>query len=542
VLSRICFITLKERNMLILQNLSYKHPDKDLLFANINLTINTDDKVALVGNNGVGKSTLLQIIAGLLPASEGLVQVNTTPYYIPQVFGQYNHLTVAQSLQAADKLNALQEILSGNLSEANYKLLNDDWMIEERCFDALRYWQLDGITLHQKMETLSGGQKTKVLLAGISLNTPEFILLDEPSNHLDTAGRNLLYDFIESSANTLIVVSHDRTLLNRLSMVCELSRNDIKVYGGNYNFYAAQKKLELNALNEDVRNKEKTLRKAREKERATMERQQKLDSRGRKKQEKEGLPTISINTFRNNAEKSTSKLKDIHAEKTGALAGELNLLRKALPGVDIMKFDFDNAALHTGKILFRAHGINFNYGNGMLWQHDLDLEITSGERIAIKGLNGSGKTTLINIILGGINVGKGAVYTAIDKAVYIDQDYSLIDSYLTVYEQAQQFNNSGLQEHEIKIRLNRFLFTQEYWDKSCSGLSGGERMRLMLCCLTISNNAPDMIVLDEPTNNLDIQNIEILTAAVNEYKGTVIVVSHDEVFLKETGVTRLISV
>jgi ATPase subunit of ABC transporter with duplicated ATPase domains len=136
--------------MLILQNLSYKHPDKDLLFTNITLTVKPHDKVALVGNNGVGKSTLLQIIAGLLPASEGLVQVNTTPYYLPQVFGQYNHLTVAQSLQAADKLNALQEILSGNLSEANYKLLNDDWTIEERCFDALQYWQLDGITLHQK--------------------------------------------------------------------------------------------------------------------------------------------------------------------------------------------------------------------------------------------------------------------------------------------------------------------------------------------------------------------------------------------------------
>jgi ATPase subunit of ABC transporter with duplicated ATPase domains len=528
--------------MLILQNLAYKHPDKDLLVSNINLTISAHDKVALVGNNGVGKSTLLQVIAGLLPTSEGLMQVNAMPYYVPQVFGQYNHLTVAQALQAADKLNALQEILSGDLSETNYKLLHDDWTIEERCFGALQYWQLDGITLDQKMERLSGGQKTKVLLAGISLNAPEFILLDEPSNHLDTAGRNLLYCFIESSSSALIIVSHDRSLLNRLNTVCELNRNGINLYGGNYDFYAAQKKSELKALNEDVKSKEKALRKAKEKERTTIERQQKLDNRGRKKQEKAGLPTISMNTFRNNAEKSTSKLKDVHAEKTGALAGELNLLRKELPGVDTMKFDFDNAALHTGKILFRANGINFNYGNGMLWQHDLDLEIASGERIALKGLNGSGKTTLIKIILGKLNVGKGTVYSAIDKAVYIDQDYSLIDNHLSVYEQARQFNSSALQEHEIKIRLNRFLFTKESWDKSCSGLSGGERMRLMLCCLTISNKAPDMIVLDEPTNNLDIQNIEILTAAVNEYKGTLIVVSHDEVFLKETGVTRLINI
>jgi len=109
----------------------------------------------------------------------------------------------------------------------------------------------------------------------------------------------------------------------------------------------------------------------------------------------------------------------------------------------------------------------------------------------LKGLNGSGKTTLIKIILGKLNVDKGTVYSAIDKAVYVDQDYSLIDNGLTVYEQAQQFNTSLLEEHEIKIRLSRFLFTKESWDKLCAGLSGGERMRLMLCCLTISNRAPD---------------------------------------------------
>lgn len=528
--------------MLILQNLSYKHPDKDLLFTDVNLTVNTYDKIALVGNNGVGKSTLLQIIAGLLSPSEGSVQLNTTPYYVPQVFGQYNHLTVAQALQAAGKLNALQEILNGNLSETNYKVLDDDWTIEERCIEALQYWQLDGITLQQKMETLSGGQKTKVLLSGVSLNKPEFVLLDEPSNHLDIAGRNLLSEFIESGAGTLMIASHDRALLNRLNMVWELGRNGIRVYGGNYDFYAAQKKLELNTLSDEVKSKEKALRKAKEKERTTMERQQKLDSRGKKKQEKAGLPTISMNTFRNNAEKSTSKMKYVHAEKTGMLAEELSTLRKALPGIDTMKFGFNNASLHTGKILFRANNINFNYGNNLLWQHDLSLEITSGERIALKGSNGSGKTTLIKILLGQLNVCNGTVYRAIDKAVYIDQDYSLIDNHLTVYEQAQQFNSSALQEHEIKIRLSRFLFTKEYWDKSCSGLSGGERMRLMLCCLTINNKAPDMIVLDEPTNNLDIQNIDILTAAVNEYKGTLIIVSHDEVFLEETGVTRAIHI
>jgi len=126
--------------------------------------------------------------------------------------------------------------------------------------------------------------------------------------------------------------------------------------------------------------------------------------------------------------------------------------------------------------------------------------------------------------------------SAVVKAIYIDQDYSLINNKLNVYEQAQQFNSGVLQEHDIKIRLNRFLFTKEYWDKPCKALSGGEKMRLMLCSLTISNQAPDIIILDEPTNNLDIQNIEILTAAINEYRGTLIVISHDEYFLKQINV------
>ncbi len=124
--------------------------------------------------------------------------------------------------------------------------------------------------------------------------------------------------------------------------------------------------------------------------------------------------------------------------------------------------------------------------------------------------------------------------------VYIDQDYSLLDNKLKVYEQAQQFNVSALQEHEIKIRLNRFLFAKDDWDKPCSALSGGERMRLLLCCLTINSQSQDIIIFDEPTNNLDIQNVEILTAAINEYQGTIIVVSHDETFLEQINIERTI--
>lgn len=526
--------------MLILQNISYTHPNKNLLFDNINLTVNRHEKIALIGNNGSGKSTLLKIIAKETEPLGGQINVVAEPYYAPQIFGQYNHFTIGQALKIEDKLNALQELLNGSTAAENYTLLGDDWNIEERCNEALTYWQLADLDLSQKMETLSGGQKTKIFLAGIAIHQPELILLDEPSNHLDVSGRELLYDFIETTKSTLLVVSHDRKLLNLLDSVCELSKRGITVYGGNYDFYVEQKQTETNALNEDLQSKEKALRKAREKERETLERQQKLDSRGKGKQEKAGVARIMMNTLRNSAENSTSKIKGVHAVKIGGISQELQALRSALPDIDKMKFGFDNSSLHKGKILFKATSINFSYNNHLLWQDNLTFQITSGERLALKGLNGSGKTTLIKIILEKLEPQTGTVYRADNKPVYIDQDYSLIDNQLSVYEQALQFNSYALQEHEIKIRLNRFLFTKHHWDKPCSALSGGEKMRLILCCLTIGNQSPDMIILDEPTNNLDIQNIQILTAAINEYQGTLIVVSHDETFLEETKIEQTI--
>ena len=188
--------------------------------------------------------------------------------------------------------------------------------------------------------------------------------------------------------------------------------------------------------------------------------------------------------------------------------------------------------------MFTATNINFAHNTQLLWKENLNFQITSGERIALTGTNGSGKTTLIKLILGSIEPQTGTIYRADSKSVYIDQDYSLLDNNLKVYEQVQQFSTSALQEHEIKIRLNRFLFAKEDWDIPCATLSGGERMRLLLCCLTINSKSPDIIVFDEPTNNLDIQNVEILTTAINEYQGSLIVVSHDATFLEQINIER----
>ncbi|GHT25633.1 ABC transporter ATP-binding protein [Bacteroidia bacterium] len=532
--------TFKKEIMFILQNISFIHSDREVLFDSISLSVNSKEKIAIIGNNGVGKSTLLKIIAGQLLPAEGAITVSSNPYYVPQIVGQFDGLTIAQVLGIEEKLDALSEILSGDVTDENLSVLDDDWTIEERCIEALSYWYLDGFDLNTKMETLSGGQKTKVFLAGIKIHHPEIVLLDEPTNHLDSTARMRLEQFITETSCAVVVVSHDRSVLNRLDTMCELNKHGIKIYGGNYEFYREQKQLESNALNEDVQSKEKALRKAKETAREAAERKRKIEERGKKQQKKEGTGKAMMDKLKNDAENSASRIKNVHADKIYSIKQELNDLRKEISECDKMKFEFDNSSLHRHKILVTATEMNFGYNENVLWKNPLDFQIVSGERIVIKGENGTGKTTLLKLILGDIEPTVGTIQRAKIKTVYIDQNYSLLNTTLSVYQQANAFNDGTLMEHEIKIRLNRFLFTKDFWDKPCAVLSGGEKMRLLLCCLTITNQSPDMIVLDEPTNNLDIQNIEILTAAINAYEGTLIIVSHDLCFLEQIKVGKAI--
>jgi ATPase subunit of ABC transporter with duplicated ATPase domains len=524
--------------MFILQNISYTHSDGEILFNNINLSINKKEKIAIIGNNGAGKTTLLKIISSQVNPTGGTVITPSQPYYIPQIIGQFDHLTIAQAIGINQKLTAFHEILSGNITEENLAILNDDWTIEERTREALHFWNLNIIDLNTQIKNLSGGQKTKTFLSGIQINSPQTILLDEPTNHLDQKTIEKLYQFISETHSTIAVATHDRILLNKLEKMCELGRHGIKTYGGNYDFYTEQIKLQHHILISDLEEKQKSLRKAKQTEHDTIERQQKRESQGKKNLNKNNIATILAGTRKSNSENNTARLKSIHSDKVTTLSQELKDLQSQIPDNDKMKFGFDTSSLHKGKILVKASAINYSYNENQLWQSPLSFQITSGEKISIKGNNGSGKTTLLKLILGIIQPTSGKITHAENNYIYIDQDYSLINNKHTVYRQAEIFNNTLLQEYEIKNRLNRFLFTKEFWNKPCAVLSGGEKMRLLLCCLTISQQSPDIIILDEPTNNMDIQNMEILTAAINEYQGTIIAVSHDPYFLNQIRINH----
>lgn len=523
---------------IILSSVSFHYYNQQSLFEYMNLSVMSGRKVSVIGNNGTGKSTLLKLIAGELTVSSGSVQCISAPYYIPQQIG-ITGISVSQVLGVSDKIEALHAICNGSDEYELYDILADDWNIESRCRAALDTWGLFNIELTTPIDSLSGGEKTKLFLAGIAVHHPAIILLDEPTNHLDYTSRQRFYEFLHNSKATVIVVSHDVTLLNLLEDTYELSPKGLKLYGGNYDFYKIQKEIGEQALNQLIDTEETSLKLACKKAQEVNERQEKRIRQGDRN--KNQLTRAMRNKAKDDGERTSSRLKDKHVDIIHENRQRLSDLRQKQNAICELKLNFDNTLLHNGKMLVSAHQVNFKYEKKeLLWQKSLDVEIRSGERIHLKGDNGTGKTTLLKLLIGELLPSVGEIIKVDFSFVYLDQEYSKIKTSQTLLELAQEYNCHNLLEHEIKLRLHRALFPKEMWDKSCHMLSGGEKMRLYLCCLMISNHMPDLFILDEPTNNLDLLSLDVLTSTIKNYRGTLLVISHDKRFVEKIGITKVI--
>lgn len=523
---------------MILQDITYFHNDRTLLFEHLYCSIDSGQHVNLIGNNGSGKSTLMQIMAGRLAPPEGNVIVSSRPYYVPQQLGWLQEQTVAEALGVDQKVKALQAILRGETDEQYFERLADEWDIEEKVQKALADWQLEHARLNQPMRLLSGGEQTRVMLAGMELHVPSIVLLDEPTNHLDARGRQQLYYFMEGYKGTLVTVSHDRTLLELNNVTLALAHGKLETYGGNYSFYKARREEQLNALQQDIHHREKELKLAKKQAQLAKERRQRQE--GRDRSQTGGLPKIVANSLRNNAELSTARLNAVHGEKMDDIAKDLQQQRDILGKEQLLQLRFPDSLLHKGKKLVHAVGLNFAYGKSMLWNEPLDFQVNSGDCLAIRGANGAGKTTLLKLIMGTLLPTMGVLDRASCHIIYLDQQYSFIDADKTVFEQLEQSDRQHLPPHTLKMLLHHYQLGIELWDKKCAQLSGGEKMKLTICCLFVSNAHPDMIILDEPGNNLDISSLEVLTNALKAYKGTLLLVSHDAVLAEELGIEKFI--
>ena len=288
---------------IIISDLSYHYPNQNNLFEHLSLSVQKNSKCALIGNNGRGKSTLLKLISGELNPISGEINLSSKPFYIPQQVGN-NYGNVSNMLGVSQKIEALNAIKEGSLSQIYYDIIEDDWDIESRCEMALNYWNLSHLRLDANVDELSGGEKIKVFLAKLNIFSPKIILFDEPTNHLDLISREMLYKYINQTKATMIVVSHDITLLNQLDTIYEISHNGINLYGGNYSFYEKQKEIEENSIIEDINHEEKKLKDVKKKAKEVIQRQEKRQSKGEKAKIE---VRILKNTIVNRGEKTQAK-------------------------------------------------------------------------------------------------------------------------------------------------------------------------------------------------------------------------------------------
>jgi len=523
---------------IILSDISYHYPNANFLFEHISLSVASGEKVSIIGNNGAGKSTLLKLLTGCLIPSCGAIQNTSKPYYIPQQL-DFQEQCISEILGVAEKIEALHSIYNGSTDQKTYDKLAEDWNIESRCHSALDFCGFTNIDLQSRIDELSGGEKTKIHLAGLLIHAPDIILLDEPTNHLDESSREKFYGYIINSKATIIVVSHDTTLLNLLNTVYELSEKGIKRYGGNYSFYEEQKGMEKQALTRQIDSEERMLHLAQQRAQKSRERQDKKATRGGKMIS--GIPRIVLNGRQAKGENTGAKLSEKHSQIIGKSKQKLYDLKQRQQKEYELKIDIKDTQLHKNKILITAIDVNSAYKeDSPIWQQPLNIEIRSGERIQITGNNGTGKTSLTKLLIGELSPTEGTIKRADFSSIYLEQEYSQTNKDTTILKLAHKYNESNLPDHEVKLKLNRALFPKSTWDRNCLTLSGGERMRLYFCCLMIANNIPDVLVLDEPTNNLDLSSLSILTDTIKNYRGTLIVISHDKHFIEEIGITNII--
>jgi ATPase subunit of ABC transporter with duplicated ATPase domains len=523
---------------IILNSISWNRPDGSNLFKNITTAFNKE-RTGLAGSNGTGKTTIARIICGVLSPSSGSVIAEGNIKYIPQDISLFNSMTVGEVISGKKKYSAYRNILSGNGTTEDLDNLNDDWEIENKIIKALSSAGINYFEPYRLYSSLSGGEKVKCILASLFIEETDFAIMDEPTNHLDGLGRNIVYEFVSNWQNGLIVISHDRTLLRLMDSIMELSSLGLKSYGGNYDFYIEQKGIEKTAALTAFRNAESQLKKSISEKNNSIAKQEKRSRVAEKNNAKGNIPKIMINKLRGAGEQTLKKVKEVHEKRIDENRERLDAVKNRLSENRQIRVDISCKNNPESKTIVRIEELNYSYlEEAMLWNQALDLTIRGGDRIVLKGKNGSGKTTLLKMITGELLPTKGKIYVGTNKISFIDQHVSIINNELTLLDNLKLVTDGKLPAHELRIRLGRFLFYKDDVFKKGEVLSGGERIRAGLACMLAREETPELIMMDEPTNNLDLESIEEVIGAFNNYKGALIVISHDADFINDIGIDK----
>ncbi|MGW6528912.1 ribosomal protection-like ABC-F family protein [Streptomyces venezuelae] len=518
-------------------NLSFAWPDDTPVLSDLSFTL-TSGRTGLVAPNGSGKSTLLKLIAGELKPTSGSVTVSGTLGHLPQSLPLTGTLTVAEVLGVAPVIRALNAVESGDVSEAHFTTIGDDWDIEERTRAQLDRLGLAGLDLERRLSTLSGGQIVTLGLAAQLLKRPDVLLLDEPTNNLDLEARHTLYAALESFTGCLLLVSHDRPLLDRMDRIAELGGDELRFYGGNFSAYEEAVRAEQEVAEKNVRNAEQELKREKREAQQARERADRRQSNAARNLKSAGLPRIFAGNMKRGAQESAGRAGQMHATRVSDAKTRLDEAGRALRDEQRISLELPGTQVPAGRNLFLGEGLQVRHdGRAVFAEGGIDLTVRGPERIALTGPNGAGKTTLLRLITGDLAPDEGEVKRNDGRIAYLSQRLDLLDPERTV---AENFAAAAPERPEAE-RMNllaRFLFRGPRAHLPVGVLSGGERLRATLACVLCAEPAPQLLLLDEPTNNLDLVSAGQLESALDSYQGAFVVISHDERFLAEIGVNR----
>lgn len=521
----------------VCSNLSFSWPDDTVLFSDLSFSVGPG-RTGLVAPNGAGKSTLLKLIAGEYRPTAGSVSVDGTVGYLPQTLPFTGDLTVAAVLGIAPVLDALAALAAGDVSDDVFTTIGEDWDIEERSRAQLDRLGLDTVALDRRLDTLSGGEVVSLGLAAQLLTRPEVLLLDEPTNNLDSAARQRFYDALDGYSGCLLVVSHDRALLDRVDQIAELHRGEMIFYGGNFTAYQQTVEANQRAAESNIRNAEQQLKREKRQMQEARERAARRSSAAARNLKDAGLPKIVAGKLKRDAQESAARSDDVHAKRVDAARTRLDDAERALRDDKVIVLDLPDTEVPAGRTLFTGAELQISRGGRKLFaDNGIDVSIRGPERIALTGSNGAGKSTLLRIIDGQLRPDSGMIQHTDGRIAYLSQRLDLLDLDRSVAESLAAAAPSLSHTRRMHL-LAQFLFRGDRIHLPVGALSGGERLRATLACVLFAEPAPQLLLLDEPTNNLDLVSVGQLESALNAYRGAFIVVSHDERFLDAIGIER----
>ena len=573
-------------------HLHFAHPSEPALFIDLSAVFSAP-LTGLIGDNGCGKTTLMRLILGDLAPDSGSLAAPEHMAYLPQDMGLNRNQTLAELCGISEILRALQAVESGEYSPELYEIIGDNWDVEERTLAALATYGFTPATVVDRdnseavralfarnMSSFSGGEAVIAALASLMISDPEFILLDEPTNNLDSSAKAQLFTALEALPCPALIISHDRDLLERVNVIAELHADrqglaHLRLFEGNYSTYRQALETEQQAAQRHVTEAKNEARKA-VRERA--ENQIKLDRntrRGREFERSKRKPGMAMGLDKNSSERSAGKLHTAHESMVADARAAVGEAQKNLRVQERIYLELAQDALPLGRKVLELHRVKNDSCASTPQSADLKkaytqntvsretqpykvdyllhiqdfpevLILTGPEHLRITGANGSGKTVLLNAIAHANDPDYRSpvppayqVLYRLDNTAYLPQRI-ILDPELTLLETVQRAN-PGASEQHLRDQLARLLFRRESVHQRIGDLSGGERFRAAVAQVLLADPVPQLLMLDEPTNNLDISSVDWLVQALEAYTGALIVVSHDEDFCRRIRIDRTLN-